>query len=79
MPWSLAIFALLTASTLGGQTQSHTVTPNQTSSDGAAMPADPEGSPIFNALQQQLGLKLTRAKGPGEFLVIDPVERPSAN
>ena len=54
-------------------------TPDQASTDGVAMPADLAGSSIFTAVQQQLGLKLTRAKGPGEYLVIDHVERPSAN
>lgn len=53
--------------------------PDQAGVNGPATSADPEGSPIFTALQQQIGLKLTRAKGPGEFLVIDHVERPSAN
>ena len=53
--------------------------PEQASTDGIAMSADPAGSSISTAVQQQLGLKLTRAKGPGEYLVIDHVERPSAN
>jgi len=31
------------------------------------------------ALQEQLGLKLGTTKGPVAFLVIDRIERPSAN
>jgi len=31
------------------------------------------------ALQEQLGLKLEAAKGPVEFIVVDHVDRPSAN
>ena len=40
---------------------------------------DPAGPSVFTAAEQQLGLKLEPAKGPAEFLVIDRVERPSAN
>ncbi len=38
-----------------------------------------EGSTIFSALQDELGLKLEKQKGPIEVLVIDHVERPSEN
>jgi hypothetical protein len=40
---------------------------------------DASGTPIFTALQEQLGLKLEPAKAPVKSLVIDHVERPSAN
>lgn len=46
---------------------------------GSAAPEeDPRGS-IFTAIQEQLGLKLESAKGPVDVIVIDSVERPSAN
>jgi bla regulator protein BlaR1 len=47
-----------------------------------AVPAasDPAGGlSIFTALQQQLGLKLEATKGPRDYLVIEHIERPSAN
>jgi uncharacterized protein (TIGR03435 family) len=40
---------------------------------------DSAAPPFFIAIQQQLGLKLEPAKGPVQYLMIDHVERPSAN
>ena len=37
------------------------------------------GVPIFNALPQQLGLKLESGKAPVPVLVIDRAEKPTAN
>jgi uncharacterized protein (TIGR03435 family) len=43
-------------------------------------PSDiPPAATIFTALEEQLGLRLEPAKAPREYLVIDHVERPSAN
>jgi uncharacterized protein (TIGR03435 family) len=40
-------------------------------------PSDESAYPsIFTAVQEKLGLRLEATKGPGEFLVIDQVERP---
>jgi len=44
-----------------------------------APPADASGPSIVTAIQEQLGLKLESQKAPVEVLVIDHVERPSAN
>ena len=52
-----------------------------TAADGANREPSQEssGPSIFTAIQEQLGLRLESAKGPVEGLVIDHVEKPSAN
>jgi uncharacterized protein (TIGR03435 family) len=42
--------------------------------DGGTAPPD-----LFNAMQEQLGLKMESTKAPVDVLVIDHVEKPSAN
>jgi len=48
-------------------------------SDGLAASTDPAPT-LFDAVQQQLGLKLERKKGSVDFLVVDHIEKlPTAN
>jgi len=48
--------------------------------DEARAPTDGSAPPgLFTAIQQQVGLKLEPAKAPAEVLVVDAVERASAN
>ena len=42
-------------------------------------PVDLSGPTIFEAIRQQLGLKLERQKGPVQTIVIDRVEKPVEN
>jgi uncharacterized protein (TIGR03435 family) len=49
-------------------------------SDESRAPTDSTAPPgLFTAIQQQLGLKLEPAKAPVELLIVDAVQRPSAN
>jgi uncharacterized protein (TIGR03435 family) len=43
------------------------------------LPADADDRSVFAAIQQQLGLKLVPANEPATILVIEHVEKPSAN
>jgi uncharacterized protein (TIGR03435 family) len=49
------------------------------SGSGTAPSPDLEGASLFTAIEEQPGLKLVSAKGPGQVLVIDHIERPSEN
>lgn len=55
--------------------------PDETQFGGEIPPASAEASaaPLFTAIQQQLGLRLEATRGPIEALVVDEVQRPSAN
>lgn len=51
-----------------------------TSADPPLLPGDEPAQPLEIALEQQLGLKITKTKGPIEMVIIDHLERvPSEN
>lgn len=51
----------------------------RTGPDSTPPAPDLAGPSIFTAIQEQLGLRLESAKGPVEVIVIDSVQKPSAN
>jgi uncharacterized protein (TIGR03435 family) len=51
---------------------------NEAGSTNPASPAD-AGPNLFVALQEQIGLKFSRDKGPVSFLIVDHVRKPTAN
>ena len=58
-------------------------TPKFKGADGSVQPAGPLadsfGPSLFTAMEEQLGLRLERQKGPVDVVVIDHIERPSEN
>lgn len=46
---------------------------------GGAPPPAPNGPDLFTALREQLGLRLEKGKAPVQDLIIEHVEKPSAN
>jgi uncharacterized protein (TIGR03435 family) len=65
-------------------TLAFTPDPGQMAGFGGPRPSeavdDPDAAPdLFTAMQQQLGLKLSSTKAPADVLVIDHVDKPSAN
>lgn len=54
-------------------------TPEGSGPAGQAPPPDNSGPGLFTAIEEQLGLKLVSQKGSVETLVVESVDRPSAN
>jgi uncharacterized protein (TIGR03435 family) len=46
---------------------------------GAEVPANASGPAFRDAVKDQLGLKLESQKAPVDYVVVDHIERPSAN
>jgi len=62
----------------GGFDAQLTWTPDASLSNSPEAPSPAsDGSSLFTAIQEQLGLKLDAQRGPVEVLVIDSVERPT--
>jgi uncharacterized protein (TIGR03435 family) len=53
--------------------------PNPSPAAPTSVGPDPDGTSIFTALQEQLGLRLESQKGPVKVLVVERAETPSEN
>ncbi len=47
--------------------------PDASSGNSSGIPTDPDGTDLFTAVAEQLGLKLESGKGPVEIIVIDHI------
>jgi uncharacterized protein (TIGR03435 family) len=60
-------------------TYDFTLTWSESLTSGAAQESGTDAPSLFTAVQEQLGLKLVPTKGPVEVIVVDHIEKPSAN
>ncbi len=54
-------------------------TPDREADSASATSQDSPEPPLFTAIQEQLGLRLDATKGPVRGVVVDQIEKPSAN
>jgi bla regulator protein blaR1 len=60
-------------------TYDFTLTWSESLASGAGQESGTDAPSLFTAVQEQLGLKLVPTKAPVEVIVIDHIEKPSAN
>jgi len=53
--------------------------PGRAAANDSTRPSPDVHGTVFAAIQEQLGLKLKSAKGPVDVLIIESLEKPSAN
>jgi uncharacterized protein (TIGR03435 family) len=62
---------------LTGQWRFHVYFASEPTLPGAQENANPDLASFATAMQEQLGLRLQRARGPASVVVIESVERPA--